>query len=279
MAIRTTQVPNTSHRNIIFPEHALAHRLLDGLTGLELGAAAHNPFGLGGSRNVGPDDDHAVYRASEIDMCGAYAEIDLAAEGDNLPVEADSQDYIITSHVFEHFPNPLAALKEWDNVLKDGGIVFMIVPKRDALQSDAVRPLSTFDQWFEAYDAAVTVDTWENVFPNDHVDRRGHYFVYTPDTLVALIAEACTLHGLEWELIAREDTDSKVGNGFTLAYRVSKPAPVVEDEPEVVEVVVSGTPAPEPAPIISGEPEDFVPLVVTPKPATKPKTPTKPKAK
>jgi hypothetical protein len=29
-----------------FREHALAHKFLDGLKGLEIGAAAHNPFGL-----------------------------------------------------------------------------------------------------------------------------------------------------------------------------------------------------------------------------------------
>jgi hypothetical protein len=45
----------------IFPESRLAHELLDGLEGLEIGPASHNPFGLK-TRNVGltadrdPDD-------------------------------------------------------------------------------------------------------------------------------------------------------------------------------------------------------------------------------
>ena len=42
---------NSSGSPIVFPEHWLAHELLDGLTGLEIGAAAHNPFGLT-TRNV-----------------------------------------------------------------------------------------------------------------------------------------------------------------------------------------------------------------------------------
>ena len=34
-----------------FKESALAHRLLDGLEGIEIGGSAHNPFGLK-TRNV-----------------------------------------------------------------------------------------------------------------------------------------------------------------------------------------------------------------------------------
>src|SRR4030095_3925510 len=45
---------------LCFPEHGLAHQLLDGLQGLEIGAAAHNPFGLC-TRNVAPQEDYEFY--------------------------------------------------------------------------------------------------------------------------------------------------------------------------------------------------------------------------
>jgi hypothetical protein len=76
-----------------------------------------------------------------------------------------------------------------------------------------------------AFEQSVTVDTWDKVFPNDPVKRRGHYFVYTPESLTALIANACEYLGISLELIAHEDPDTKVGNGFTLVYRLSKSEP------------------------------------------------------
>ena len=45
---------------VIFPEHRLAHELLDGLSGLEIGAAAYNPFGLK-TRNVASPEGHEFY--------------------------------------------------------------------------------------------------------------------------------------------------------------------------------------------------------------------------
>jgi hypothetical protein len=62
MAIRTTKVEGIEHRNITSKEHALAHRWLDGLSGIELGASAHNPFGLEGSTHMSPGDDFDVAR-------------------------------------------------------------------------------------------------------------------------------------------------------------------------------------------------------------------------
>jgi hypothetical protein len=50
--------------------------------------------------------------------------------------------------------------------------------------------------------------------------RRGHYWVLTPDVLLEAVAHEQP----HWELVAREDIDSKVGNGFTLVFRVNKPA-------------------------------------------------------
>ena len=54
----------------IFREHALAHQLLDGLTGLEIGAAAHNPFGLR-TRNVALPEANEFYAelSREEDHC------------------------------------------------------------------------------------------------------------------------------------------------------------------------------------------------------------------
>jgi hypothetical protein len=48
------------------------------------------------------------------------------------------------------------------------------------------------------------------------VDRRGHYFVYTPESLRDLMQWSTGSGKYGLELIASEDPDMKVGNGFTL---------------------------------------------------------------
>jgi ubiquinone/menaquinone biosynthesis C-methylase UbiE len=84
---------------------------------------------------------------------------------------------VISSHVFEHLPNPIAALIEMVRVGRDGGYIFMIVPISGAHPEDTGRPLAKLEQWIRALDANVTVDTWDyeaNPVPGG---RRGHYFV------------------------------------------------------------------------------------------------------
>lgn len=56
---------------------------------------------------------------------------DVIDNGESLTkFEDNSQDYVITRHVFEHFKNPLMALHNWDRVLKKNGIIYMTVPDK-----------------------------------------------------------------------------------------------------------------------------------------------------
>lgn len=241
MAIRTTKVPG-KNRGIKFREHKLAHDLLDGLTGIEIGSASHNSFNLAGSINVGPASDPAdyeYYKQSQIEMCGAYDEIDVDAEAHALPFEDSSQDYVISSHVFEHLPDPIAAIKEWNRVVRDGGYVFMIVPQPGALPEDKGRPLATLNDLLTAQ--GLTVDTWDyeaNPVPGG---RRGHYFVYDIDHLIGIFDGLKEMEEIHWSLVADENPDQKASNGFTLVYRVNKPqvevpAEAVDFSEDTVEV-------------------------------------------
>ena len=131
----------------IFPESRLAHELLDGLEGLEIGPAAHNPFGLK-TRNVGlaadrDPFDYEFFKQSQLEMCGSFAAIDISADAADIPVPDDSTDFVLHSHVWEHLPNPLIALDEWVRITRSGGYLFVIVPKRDAAASDKDRPVTS----------------------------------------------------------------------------------------------------------------------------------------
>lgn len=193
--------------------------------GLELGAAAHNPFGLSGALNVAPwseDEDHPdrrdfeFYAREQVKLCGYFAAVDIAGEADQLPVDDKSQDYLLGSHVAEHLPNLVAAFVEWNRVLKPGGIVFLVLPLRDALEEDRVRPLTPLRHFVGDWKANATVETHRTDCPGG---RRGHYHVFTLAGFIELV-EWCRSEGLfDWELVASEEKDSKVGNGFTVVYR------------------------------------------------------------
>jgi SAM-dependent methyltransferase len=212
------QTPQSSP--IVFAEHWLAHELLDGLSGLEIGAAAYNPFGLK-TRNVATREGHAFYAEEQQALGVAPAPVDIWASGDSIPVPDQSEDFILSSHVVEHLPNVIAAFLEWDRIVKDGGYVFMIVPLKGALAADESRELTPLAHFTECYRRRYTLDT----HPTEDVPggRMGHYHTFTPDSLTDVV-DWMRIEGLcRWELVAREDVDSKVGNGFTLVFRVRHP--------------------------------------------------------
>jgi ubiquinone/menaquinone biosynthesis C-methylase UbiE len=43
-------------------------------------------------------------------------------------VKTGEYDYLISSHCLEHVANPIKALKEWNRVIKDGGLMVLVLP-------------------------------------------------------------------------------------------------------------------------------------------------------
>ena len=196
-----------------FPEHALAHRWCRGV-GIEIGAAAHNPFGLR-TRNVALREP--FYEQAQIDMCGEAAAIDIEASAERIPLEDGSQDFVLSSHVAEHLPDLLRALIEWDRLIRPGGICFLIHPLRNALPGDESRPLTSIEHYLQDYEQAHDRQT----HPLDGVTggAGGHYHVAEPERLIRLVEIAGERGLLDWELVDTEQVDTKVGNGFTLVFK------------------------------------------------------------
>lgn len=197
----------------IFPESALAHEYLDGLSGLEVGASAHNPFGLH-TRNVDIADEFNTdtYKKHEVDMCDEAAPIDIIAPGDALPLPDESQDFVLSSHVLEHFPDPIKTLKEWYRVVRPEGYVFMIVPHQERT-FDRGRARTTIDELLRRHEGK------EAPMPDP---KTGHYSFWITEDLIELVRGI----GLDWSLVDFQDADDKVGNGFTI---VLKKGTVSED--------------------------------------------------
>jgi SAM-dependent methyltransferase len=225
--IRVVEVdePNKSG---IFGEHRLARDLCRGI-GIELGAAAHNPFNLTGSINVAPKRGFEHYKQKQVEICGAYAEVDLWGDAANIPVGRNTQDYVISSHVVEHVPDVVAAFEEWNRILKPEGIVFMIWPSMEHVPPDLALPMSTQVEIAQAHLGKRTLDDVE--------DTSKHRWQFDVDVMTALIAILNAYADLHWRIISVETTDSKVGNGQTMACRYSPPEQPNPGSQQGIEVV------------------------------------------
>ncbi len=191
-----------------FKESWLAHKLLDGLDGIEIGGAAHNPFGLQ-TRNVDMSDRmDTVFKKHEIECSGEALPVDVVAPGDDLPFADSSVDFVISSHVIEHFPDPIKALKEWHRVVRPDGFIYVIAPYKDRI-FDRNRDRTTLAELIARHTTG-------------HLDidpDKEHCSCWLTEDFVELIK------WLHWPIVAVQDVDDKVGNGFTVVIRVEKAMP------------------------------------------------------
>lgn len=187
-----------------FQESALAHKLLDGLDGIEIGGSAHNPWGLH-TRNVDYTGDmDTAFKREEIKVCGEALPVDIVSPGDSLPLEDDSVDFVISSHVIEHFPDPIKTLKEWHRVVRPGGYIFVVAPHKERT-FDKDRERTTLAELIERHRTGIGPDP-----------DAAHCSVWITRDFVELIQY------LGWPILEVLDTDDKVGNGFTVVIGVEK---------------------------------------------------------
>jgi predicted SAM-dependent methyltransferase len=210
------------HLKNVHRESPLAHALLDGLCGIEIGAASYAPFGLK-TVNVGLDEamdkkDYDMYKNHQIEVTGDYSRIDIPGNAENMSaIATSSADFVLHSHVWEHLLNPLQALKEWVRVVKNGGLLFIMVPHRNALESDRTRDLTTI-QYLQSL--------LEGASPNlTGVPHRGHHTVFSTHLLFQIqhfFNSRSLVPGSTLELVAYLEMDDKIKLGHTIVWRVVK---------------------------------------------------------
>ncbi len=72
-------------------------------------------------------------------------------------IPSKEYDFVCSADVIEHVANPLHALFEWGRILKDDGVMVMIVPcKKNTF--DHKRPVTLFDHLIEDYTCGTTED-------------------------------------------------------------------------------------------------------------------------
>ena len=189
-----------------YRESASAHRWCCG-EGIEIGAAAHNPFGLS-TINVDrdPQTGDTPYAKEQLRQCGEIAQVDVIASGDDLPFDDESQDFVVSSHVLEHFADPISALMEWDRVVRPGGVIYAIVPHKER----------TFDVDKERTTLAHLLDDFGTAEQNGDY---GHHHAWITEDFVEVIRWIQLNTGVRWTILELLDVDDKVGNGFAFAVR------------------------------------------------------------
>lgn len=72
--------------------------------------------------------DHHNGEWQDKDGIARHSIADVVADVRNLPYEDGSVDFLVSTHVLEHFADPSVILTEWLRVIRTGGIVAIVVP-------------------------------------------------------------------------------------------------------------------------------------------------------
>lgn len=187
-----------------YRESTLAHELLDSLHGLEVGGSYHNAFGLDTLNVDFTRDLTTEFKKEEIAFCGEAMPVDIVASGARIPVGAKSFDFVISSHVIEHFFDPISALDEWRRIAKK--YIFIICPQPDALEADRSKSVTTLREIALRHSGELQPPAFD-----DHQ----HYTRWTSGTFV----EMCKYFGFNVTHV--QDPDDKVGNGFAIVIDVA----------------------------------------------------------
>jgi SAM-dependent methyltransferase len=103
---------------------------------------------------------HGTQEAGEYAPAGADGARGrfVIAEGGTLEGVPDGEyDAVVSSHVIEHFANPLRALANWRRVTRAGGYLLIVAPHL-AGTFDHRRPVTTLDHLVADFDAATDED-------------------------------------------------------------------------------------------------------------------------
>lgn len=202
-----------------FKDSALAHKYLDNLKGIEIGGSAHNSFNLPNCLNVDYTDDmDTIFKQGEFQLCGEKMKVDVIANGDDLPFKDETQDFVLSSHVIEHFFDPIKAIKEWLRVTKKGGYIFIIAPKQDSLPGET-RPCTKVEELIARHTGKMTKEEVDmsgyqtSTVTGLPLNEHGHWSVWNLEDFLPI----CESYG--WNVVEALEKDDKVGNGFCVVIK------------------------------------------------------------
>jgi SAM-dependent methyltransferase len=99
---------------------------------------------MGLSKQLNPVD-YEKFERQQLNRCGKVAEIGILADASSLPIPDDGTDFVIHSTSGNTYLT-VSVLEKWVRLVRDGGYIFVIAPKRDAPPSDRTRPLTSMEE-------------------------------------------------------------------------------------------------------------------------------------
>ncbi len=77
-------------------------------------------------------------------------------------IASGTYDFVLSSHMLEHSANPILALSEWIRLLKDEGMLVLLLPHKDQT-FDHRRPVTTMEHLIADFEAGMTEDDLSHV--------------------------------------------------------------------------------------------------------------------
>jgi SAM-dependent methyltransferase len=169
-------------------------------------------------RSRATDDPHItaeqVKLIEDVDIVGSSIAIGDLVEARG---EAGTFDYIVSSHNFEHLPNPIRFLNGCTNVLKPGGILSMAIPDHRVC-FDYFRPITRLSDWIQSFHNDQQKPTLAHVFEGrvafahytNGSQKRHDFFPTTPAETVGCDIKLAE----EWDFWASRVRKQELGNGI-----------------------------------------------------------------
>lgn len=172
--------------------------------GIEIGGASHQTFrfkaiNIDISNHTEQED---CYTKEQMTLGHSIKPVDMLASGDNIPLADNSVDFVFSSHVLEHFYDPVSAINEWLRVVKKNKYIVCVIPHKERM-FDKDKPCTTLEEFEERH---------KNY--NKHLrypDK--HYSVWTTETFLEFA------HHFKYNVIATDDKVYHLENSFAVVIK------------------------------------------------------------
>jgi SAM-dependent methyltransferase len=182
--------------------------LLKDKRGIEIGRGNWNDYGLD-ALNV-DIKDRELWQGESKKRSMEPTPIDIESDAGDIPVLDNSQDFVFSSHVFEHLPDPMRVMVEWYRIIRPGGIACTVIPKSTASPDDVGRPLTTL---YEIIDRFHRPGEYEQGKPYEHKT------IWDIKLFREFIEYGNKIFLWQFKEIVCYPTDDQVGNGFIVAFK------------------------------------------------------------